>query len=369
MGEPQPLLIHPNTDKLWLPSSSDGNIVIEQDETIELYCTKGFQAPFKGNTIIATCMSGIEFLVEDEEVDFNQMACTELPQHSTRRTEKSCIEGEITQIGFQIENDKWINLMDVCHDETKAVTRWVHYHQSPVNAGYQRSFPRINFIQSDFYEGLAVNSLYTRNRQRVTIGNILGSRQLGENLIADRGDLFLSRGHLAARSDFVFGVHQQASFYFLNAAPQWQQFNGGNWATLEDHLKRYVDRKDINVEIYTGTHGILTFNDVNGEPQELYLASNRNDQRIPVPKVYYKVVIDERNKAGIVFIGVNNPYATMEEIKNDYTYCENVMNQVNYIPWNQARPQMGYLYACTISDFVESVKSLPELPKLTKLLV
>lgn len=352
LGEPQPLLINPETNEFLVPTAGDGFIEIEQDENIILYCSRGFSAPFKGDTIVATCISGTEFLAQDEEVEFHELTCTRLPEHSTRRTRQQCIGGEIVQIGFEFGEEKWLNLMDVCHDEEKGATLWVHYYQNPENQGYQRSYPRINFIQSDFYKGLPVNALYTRNRQRDTIGRILGSRTLGENLIAQRGDLFLSRGHLAARSDFIFGIHQQATFYFLNAAPQWQQFNGGNWATLEDHLKRYVDRKNIRVEIYTGTYGVLTFDDVNGEPQEIYLATNGTDQRIPVPKIFYKVVIDEKENAGIVFVGVNNPYATMDEIQKDYVYCDNVMDQVDYIPWNTRRLQMGYLYACSVSDFM-----------------
>ena len=44
---------------------------------------------------------------------------------------------------------------------------------------------------------------------------------------------FLARGHLAAKSDFVFATAQRATFFFTNAAPQWQPFNAGNWNFLE----------------------------------------------------------------------------------------------------------------------------------------
>lgn len=307
-------------------------------------------------------------MVRGNQVEFNQLACTQSPVHVPKRTNRTCVDGVIIEIGFIAENN-WLSLMEICHDEELGSSSWVHYYQNPENLGYQRSYPRISFIQGGFYRGLQVNRLYTRNEQRHTFGEILGSIELSEKLIAQRGDLFLSRGHLAARSDYIYGSQQQATFYFLNAAPQWQSFNGGNWAILEDHLKRYVDRQSINVDIYTGTHGILTFEDVYNEPQKLFLASNGTDQRIPVPKIFYKVVIAESLNKGIVFIGINNPYATLKDIERDYTYCDNVMDQVNYIPWNRNNIQMGHLYACDVNEFADFIGKLPILPEIDDLLL
>jgi DNA/RNA endonuclease G (NUC1) len=38
-----------------------------------------------------------------------------------------------------------------------------------------------------------------------------------------------------------------------NVAPQWQQFNGINWAALEDAVRKYVDRNKHGVYVFTGT--------------------------------------------------------------------------------------------------------------------
>lgn len=210
--------------------------------------------------------------------------------------------------------------------------------------------------------------LYTVNEQRRTIARILRSDQLAAELIPGNGELSLSRGHLAARSDFIFGNHQLASFYFINAAPQWQSFNGGNWNTLEQYLKRYVACRNINTEIYTGTYGVVTFRDVNGQAQEIHLSATNNGRRVPVPKVYYKVVIDVRNRAGIVFIGVNNPHVSLQDILRDYTYCRNVMDRVTYIPWSR-HLRMGHLYACSVNEFARAIGGLPQLPPTDRLLV
>lgn len=73
-----------------------------------------------------------------------------------------------------------------------------------------------------------------RDVQRDTCSAILQSKPLCLNLMPKNGNIFLARGHLAARSDFIYIAHQRATYNFLNVAPQWQSFNGGNWAILEE---------------------------------------------------------------------------------------------------------------------------------------
>lgn len=87
-----------------------------------------------------------------------------------------------------------------------------------------------SFLAGSFFPGVSVNTMYTQVTQKETITGIVGA-ELADKYVTSIQ--FLSRGHLAAKSDFVFATGQRASFYFFNAAPQWQPFNGGNWNTLE----------------------------------------------------------------------------------------------------------------------------------------
>lgn len=355
LGEPQPLLLHPRSSEFLLPRTSAGIIRLNRNAAVELFCTHGFRG-FSGNSLNAICVGGTNFHVNGEEVEFSDIACNRLPEHTARRTNYTCPGGEIAQVGYNV-GDRWLNLMDICHNEELATTHWVHFDQSPAHLGGQRGFPRIPFIQGDFFGRLPVNQLYTRGRQRRTIGDILRSEDLARGVVEERGDLFLSRGHLAARTDYIFGSHQQATFYFLNAAPQWQTFNGGNWERVENGLRNHVNTQGWNVEIFTGTHGVLHLNDVNGVPQPIYLESN--GRRIPVPKIFYKVAVEKSLNAGIVFVGVNNPYATLEEIKQHFTYCEDISAKVNYIPWNRENIRFGYCYACEVREFTKKILELP----------
>lgn len=370
LGSPQPLYMRSDNGQFVFPSTSAGIIELNQNESIDLFCASGFRGTLeshKNKTITAYCVSETKFRVDQKNFEFNEFACHVLPPHQPKRTNRTCTNGQILEVGFQTETN-WLVQLTICHNFTYGSTRWVQYTQNPWNQGYQQNFPRIRFIQGDLYEGLNVEKLYSRYMQRQTISKILGSDELGADLVADMGELFLSRGHMAAKSDFVFGSHMLATFYFINVAPQWQSFNGGNWAVLESYFKRFVDRRNISVEMFTGTYGVVEYRDVNGVPREIYLASNGTDRRIPIPKVYYKVAIDHKRRTGVAFVGVNNPYATMEEILKDYVYCENVMDQIKYIPY---RPnlQAGYMYACAVNDFAKAIGELPDLPVIEKLLV
>lgn len=134
-------------------------------------------------------------------------------------------------------------------------------------------------------------------------------------------------------------------------------------------MKSHIDQLNLNAEIYTGTYGILQFDDGNGTSRDMYLSPEAKEQlsRIPVPKIYYKIVVTDDN-AGIVFVGVNNPFVDHKEIERNYIYCENVITSVKYIPWKTGL-RMGYMYACSIDEFKKFVPTVPNLPKINRILL
>jgi hypothetical protein len=235
--------------------------------------------------------------------------------------------------------------------------------QTPANMGFQRSFPRPSFITGDFFGGRNVNGLYTQVTQRQTLARILGQQRVDE-MYAIHTDAFLARGHLMANADNIFGSHMRASFYFINAQPQWQTFNGGNWEAVESGVRNFIADRNIECEIYTGVHGILSLRDQNGVFRELFLDFDAQGRGlIPVPSLYYKVVIHRPTNRGIVFIGVNNPHATSADITNRHTICTDVSHNVNWITWTSpvGRTSIlrGFSYMCTVADFRRVVTNLP----------
>lgn len=154
LGEPQPLLLNSKTDEFLFPESSNGEIEFSQGEAVKLYCTNGFRLPFIGKkSIMASCVAGNQFQVDDKFIDISQLVCIEPPVHTIRRTNDKCPDGVIAEIGF-LTDRKWLHLMRVCHNETIGSTNWVQYKQKPANRGYQHMMKQVAFVQGDFYQGI-----------------------------------------------------------------------------------------------------------------------------------------------------------------------------------------------------------------------
>lgn len=113
--------------------------------------------------------------------------------------------------------------------------------------------------------------------------------------------------------------------------------------------------RGITLDVYSGTFGVTQLKDTSNVGHDIYLYVNGQTRQIPVPKIYYKILLNRAANSGVVLIGVNNPYLTLDEIKKDYVVCTDVSSQINYINWQKDNIERGYSYACTVNDFVKAV--------------
>ena len=69
----------------------------------------------------------------------------------------------------------------------------------------------------------------------------------------------------------------------MNVGPQWQCFNAGNWLNVENGVRYYIEDAgtDIDLIVYTGSHGVLQLADTNGDMVDIYLVPETN--QLPVP--------------------------------------------------------------------------------------
>lgn len=176
--------------------------------------------------------------------------------------------------------------------------------------------------------------------------------------------LYFARGHLTPNADFTTNDDQKTTYEIINAVPQWQCINQANWKTLETNIRTYSE--NAKLDVYTGTFGVLKLKDNNNVEKEVYLGSN---ERLRVPLIIYKIVINGQAESGAVFISVNNPHLTSKE----FTYCRDQSAQFNWSVWfkRDAKGKLttnredwtsadafrkGYLYVCTIKDFLNGIK-------------
>lgn len=177
--------------------------------------------------------------------------------------------------------------------------------------------------------------------------------------------LYFARGHLAPNADFITNDEQKATYKLINAVPQWQCINQANWKSLEDNIRTYSANKILDV--YTGTFGTLKMKDSEGVEQKIYLGL---EERLRAPLFIYKIVIDGLSRSGAVFISVNSPHLEKED-KRKYTYCTDQSSLSTWCVWfkrdsnrrlttiredwaSSDALRKGYIYACTIEDFIAS---------------
>ncbi|XP_058124824.1 uncharacterized protein LOC131285416 [Anopheles ziemanni] len=354
----QPLLLEPGSERFIWPQLNGTTIALDYGQPVELYCSHGFRKGSPGGSsksAIVTCAGNDGLGYQTERHNISAFSCQRPVFHVAERTAGRCFgNGTIVRVGFELGQDRFAKLYEVCFDETRLSSHYVKYRLAAHNNHHQRAVKRPSFLQGAFFSDLKVGSLYSFATQHATLERILGSKARADALLDSKKGMFFARGHLAAKSDFVFGSHQRASFWLMNVAPQWQRFNGFNWQRIETGVKSYVADRDLQLTVYTGTYGVLELPDGNGDQREIYLDFDPTRDppgRVPVPQLFYKVLLDEENQAGLALIGVNNPYVTQEEIAQEYVVCRDVSAEITWLRWRRESVLDGYSYACDVNDF------------------
>lgn len=138
--------------------------------------------------------------------------------------------------------------------------------------------------------------------------------------------------------------------YYVNAAPQWQIINSGNWNSAEEALHDYVTKSKNDLEIYTGTYGTLKLeNCVTKSDVELYLYNENGEKQIQVPELIWKIAYSEEAKAAVVIISLNNPYNSIPR-----TICPDITSQINWLSKKIQSSTNDFMYSCSYQDAKEA---------------
>ncbi|CAH2062851.1 unnamed protein product, partial [Iphiclides podalirius] len=366
LGQPQPVYIHRNN--YMTPSGNSGQIRLNSGEQVIIACT-GSGRTIRHPNIARSVNIGTAQCVNNNLVRgagwlngngaFGQLTCSAHSFHEAQGTNQRCFNNNLViRVGF-IVNNVFYPLYWSCFDQRRLEVLYVWYSQNPTNAVHQTGVDRPSWLPGSFFPGVDVNNRYTQVQQKISIARYVG------NALADRyvtSHQFLARGHLAAKSDFVFATGQRATFYFINCAPQWQPFNAGNWNWLEQNLRARIGQAGYNTVIYTGTFGVTQLRNANNRFVNIFLhVANNGVEQIPVPEYFYKVVHDASRRIGTAFVSINNPHYTLAEARARQFCTDRCRNNAafNWIRWQPDRVDIGYSFCCTIADFRRVVPHLP----------
>lgn len=361
-----PLIIRPENTTVIYPKHGERTIKFKVGETVEFACPQR-QVVVDGTSstslVQATCISNTRFTVNGQRFIWSQISCSANPVARGRFLNSNCgTNARLAEIGFQLDNNRFLRTITICFDTVNQTSLYSYYDLTSSVRSSDTTTPRPNFAQdTGFYNtgNRNVNQLYVRGTQRSTINRLIGLAAKNTKYIQNGLTHFLSRGHLTARADFIYGALQNATFRYINAAPQWQGFNMNNWNQVETDTRNYAHNRNVDLQVWTGTYGVATLPDeTSGEDIPLSLYVNGNKRGIPVPAIYWKIVYNPTNKRGIVLIGLNNLY---EKNVSKHVICQDISNQVNWLNWRKNDIDRGYSYACTVSSFRKVVTYAPNL--------
>ena len=54
---------------------------------------------------------------------------------------------------------------------------------------------------------------------------------------------------MAPRADFVYEEWQDATFNYINAVPQFVNFNSGNWQAMEEAVRDYAEKTSAILQV------------------------------------------------------------------------------------------------------------------------
>ncbi|CAD6233785.1 GSCOCG00007281001-RA-CDS [Cotesia congregata] len=372
-GAPQPLILTRNNSSVFLYPQHMDRLNVFAMQKIILSCPgknnylKGIDNDKKLNSIELICFRRNKFFYNFQEFILNptNVSCNTFPKHVARRTSSRCYNNNTQiEIGFLItdknNNQEFIRTIDLCRNDTHHWTYYTHYKLTSKIENLQLGFPRPRqWFGADFYEH-NIDNLYKISTQISTLEILLGSKKLVSKFVAVNSTRFLSRGHMVPKSDFVYGNEQRSTFWYVNSAPQWQSFNGGNWNILESSIRKFAVKNGINLEIFTGIHGQMMIEDENNNQVPVYLFGNETHRALEVPRFFWKVIYQPETKKGTAFVGLNDPYQSA--ITEDMFICKDLSERIKLINWNKKSLSKGVSYACDVNHLRKVIPSIPDFP-------
>ncbi|RZC36370.1 Endonuclease NS domain containing protein [Asbolus verrucosus] len=369
-----PVVLSSSTYELIYPpvenAPNDRNITLPVSETIIISCNGGHFDDITTKTLLATCNQDGQFEVQDAIIEFDKLSCVNFQPQVAKVSDTPCGPNAVLiEIGFQIGlNIKLVPQIVVCFD-VKNLNPLYTNHNLTKSIGFIKSYLTTPYVVDPIYNvSIDFDELYSVDYQLSTINRLLGlpansTRYVDpascnpDPIITTPGFCF-SRRPLTYRGDFVYISQQDATYRYITVAAQWS-FVDYNLEDLQNNVIDYVKKNKLDLEVYTGSYGIVTLPHADtGEDVELYLYVSGDVKAIPVPLLFWKLIYDPLTQRATVFVSVNNPHQT-DVSKN--IICEDISDGITWLTWEKHNVTKGYSYACAYEDAKATITYLPEI--------
>lgn len=133
------------------------------------------------------------------------------------------------------------------------------------------------------------------------------------------------------------------------------------------HLQKDISKLRLkNVDLYTGTHGVLAVKNSAGEQVDIYLKENK----FPVPKYHWFVVKSENKATALVLF--NRASISDKDLQKD-SFCPSKCEEITWLQHllenkNYKKVEYGLVLCCEFNEFKRTVSEMPNLDNINELL-
>lgn len=365
-----PVPINLKTNQIISPDHT-GNLRMPPGQPIDLICFDVFNH-IEQRIINVYCHKHQYFYITDEldtvPISISSIKCKTPVRTNIQVTSEDKTVIQNVKFGFTNPSG-FANFIDIYINITELRPLLSHHVLGPgATKAFTANGQGFSFRQDNIFPP-ETQLLYTKAKQKTTIcDDILGISKLECDTYFGGSQKFLVRGHLGPAADFEYRAGYWASYSYANVAPQWQSINNGHWSSMERSVRQMAERYQRSLDVVTGTLGILQLNNNKRVPKNITL--NVNGQ-LPVPAVFYKLIIDRTEERAVAVIISNNPFGN-----NGILICE---DQTKHIQWMSLLfvgsgdqklrvdrhtddfRSRGFVYTCRLEDFLKNARGVPSL--------
>uniref|UniRef100_U5ED71 Putative deoxyribonuclease i n=1 Tax=Corethrella appendiculata TaxID=1370023 RepID=U5ED71_9DIPT len=343
-------------------SEEQEDITLDSGYEVILSCAPNYFREFPSEkTLAARCKNDKTLFVNQKEKDFISELSCEVRAIEEIITPVTGCPSTARSIEYGYTNpivEKSYILGEACYDVKKGQLLFVHTKlRSPNmvieelalkirNKTYLHQEHPTSFYKIELMKALLLDELNERLKKTFgpNIPNISSRRFLNEDML----------------------THKQYQ-PILKLAWNYAITNDEEQLENLDNLQQdIVEFNTKNLEIYCGTHGILSLKNNEGEQVDVYLKNNK----FPVPK-YLWTVVRSGNQA--TAFAVFNRAQISDKDKQKDTFCTSKCEEISWIKTllqnkQYRKVENGLVLCCELSDFRKTIHEMPPINGITDLL-
>ena len=301
-------------------------------------CAPNYLRNFRDKkTVKFTCQDKLvnEFGVEKKWKD---VTCELRPVEEIETTVDQCETPSHTGIEFGYVNPvtkKTVILGSACYSPTKGHTEIVHMKLKPAKRSFEES--SIAVQPENYFRG----KKHPSGRYKIDLMKAWGD--YAKNRPEEESIAIMPQRFALPQSVHLSTMKKLGWNYAFS------QEDHNTWTHLQLQVLAMVEKKEVIVDYYAGSHGVLF---------------DLNEERFSVPEYLWMFVRD--GVQGIVFVVYNKVDMTQQEENKFHEVCSSKCDQVQWLSSDfKAGPDGKYVLCCDVNDARASIKELPLVTGIT----